>query len=136
MFPLSGIDGCFEKSLRDHNRRCLVFFLNGYRELVYPILAVKEQGFHPVITESLTWLGKMIERHHELRTYFPYCNTCPFNGGERCQFWDGVFLKLRTICADSDEACIAKELTQYCTQLTIECKIPIYYNELTKGEKE
>ena len=134
IFPLSACDTLSEEILWDHNKRCLVFFLNGYREIVRPILFIKEEGFHKAILDNIEWLGKMIERHHEIRTYFPYCKTCPYNDVERCSFWDGVLSKLRTICADLNEERIARVLTQYCTQLKIECKIPVYYDELKKPE--
>ena len=129
--PLSSVDYHFREPLRNHNKQCSVFFVSGLGGMVKAISFFSENKLnHEDVIEFANWLVYMIERHHEIRTFFDFCAECEHNTMEKCKFWENVSQSLQQIRSALTEAERAGEIRKYLKGIEIQCKIPKSLEEL------
>ena len=134
VFPLTSVDYHFRQPLREHNKQCPVFFVSGYEGMVKSIAFYQENKVEDeYIIDFNDWLVNMIERHHEIRTFFNFCVECEHNAVEKCKFWEDVSQSLQQIRSTLTEEESANETRQYLKGLEIHCKIPKSLDELKQG---
>jgi len=131
VYHLSSVDYHFREPLREHNKQCPVFFVKGYEGMVRSISFYQENKVDDeYVIEFNKWLVYMIERHHEIRTYFDFCNGCEHNTVEKCKFWENVSQSLQSTLSLSNEGDCADAIRKYLAGLEIACKIPTSLTDL------
>ena len=134
VMPLSSVDCHFRQALQEHNKKCPVFFVSGYGEMIKPISFYTENKVEDeYIIDFNNWLVYMIERHHEIRTFFDFCAECEHDAVGKCKFWENASQSLQQIRSTSTGAECASETRGYLRGLEIRCKIPKSLDELKRG---
>lgn len=135
LYHHSSIDFHDKNTLWEHNKRCLVFFVRGFRGMVRSIDVCKENGTSDdIVVNVAKELQERIFRHHEIRTFFDFCAECEHDAVEKCKFWENVSQSLQQIRSTLTGAERASETRKYLKGLEIQCKIPKSLDEFKKGE--
>lgn len=130
-FILSGVGYGHKERLRQHNKQCLVLFMNSYKDLLHRIFILKELELtNGEILTNAGWLNAMIARHQETRKFFPFCKDCQHHTEERCAFWADVSSKITSALSLNDVNPDVPKLQEYFVELEIECPCPASTEDL------
>lgn len=104
----------------EHNRTCLVFFLNWYKEVVE---VTQDVGRGIRVIWNAEWVHTQLAKLDELRKPFPFCKGCNFNK-EECGFWGGVCRHISEHVTESPPEIQKLPLQAYFKQLHNPCLLP------------
>ena len=114
------IDYCNKDAAWNHNKTCLVFFLNWYEEL---LKVMRDAGRGIAVVWNAEWMHAQLTKLDELRANFPFCNACKHDEGE-CRFWLTVRCSISEILADVPYEMKEITLNAYFKQLDNLCALP------------
>ena len=125
LYHHSSIDFHDKDTLWDHNKRCSVLFVKGFRSTLNIISVCKENGTdNDIVVAFARELLDRIARHHETRRYFNFCEGCEYHRPNKCIFWEDVARSLHPLLALTNEAVCADFIRSYSAGLEILCRIP------------